>query len=89
VESLRAELSQAQKERTDYELIGVYLKGVIQLTAKRLREKAAISREESSRIRGTIKAPTDAEERCLVRAEVWDQIAHELEAAITSHPLKV
>jgi hypothetical protein len=47
------------------------------------RSKATESREEAGRIRRTVKAATDAEERCNVRAEVWDQCANELEAAKT------
>lgn len=44
--------------------------------------KATNSRDEAKRIRNTIKAPTDAEERCIVRAEVWEQCAAQIEAAI-------
>lgn len=53
--------------------------------AIRWRQQANDSREEAGRIRRTIKAPTDAEERCNVRAEVWDQCANELlaDTAIT------
>lgn len=32
-------------------------------------------RQEAIRIRNTIKAPTGAEERCIVRAEIWEQAA--------------
>ena len=43
------------------------------------RQKASDSRAEASRIRQTIKMPTDAEERCLVRAEIWDMCANEFD----------
>lgn len=46
------------------------------------RRKAADSKEEAVRIRNTIKVPSKAEERCDVRAEVWNQCANELEQAV-------
>ena len=46
------------------------------------REKALLSRQEANRIRATIKDPTDAEERCNVRAEVWMRCCDELQAAL-------
>lgn len=57
---------------------------MIKKTANKLiydwRRKAVASREEAGRIRRTMKAATDAEERCNVRAEIWEQCADELEA---------
>lgn len=46
------------------------------------RTKAIASREEAGRIRHTIKEATDAEERCNVRSEVWEQCVEELMAAM-------
>ncbi len=48
--------------------------------ASKWEQQAIASREEAVRIRRTIKAPTGAEERCLVRAEIWDKCAEELRA---------
>lgn len=42
------------------------------------KAQANASREEAGRIRRTIKAATDAEERCNVRAEIWDECAKAL-----------
>lgn len=50
------------------------------------RQKAITSREEATRIRLTIKEPTGAEERCNVRAEVWDQVADALEGVLSTPP---
>ena len=47
------------------------------------RAQAIASREEAGRIRCTIHAPTDAEERCNVSAEVWDKCADELAQCCT------
>lgn len=47
-----------------------------------LRNKARDSREEAIRIRATIKDHSDAEERCNVRAEVWEQDADRLAAIL-------
>jgi len=44
------------------------------------RAKSVASREEAGRIRLTVKEETGAEERCNVRAEVWDANADELDA---------
>lgn len=52
------------------------------LLVRRWRTQAKQSREEAGRIRRTIKEPTDAEERCNVRAEVWDNCADELESIL-------
>lgn len=46
------------------------------------RTKAKASKEESGRIRSTAKVATDAEERCNVMAEIWEQCATDLEATI-------
>ena len=46
------------------------------------RSRATDSFLEADRIRQTIKEATDAEERCNVRAEVWEQCASELESII-------
>jgi hypothetical protein len=56
--------------------------GVTASLAAHWKDKATKSREEAGRIRRTIKAPTDAEERCLVRAEVWDKCAEQLLALV-------
>lgn len=48
----------------------------------RLRVKAIQSREEGQRIRLTVHVATDAESNCHVRAEVWDDVANELEALL-------
>ncbi len=42
------------------------------------RDKATASREEAGRIRRTVKAVTEAEVNCNIRAEVWDQCADAL-----------
>jgi len=55
--------------------------GLLGTLIERWRKQAMDSREESGRIRRTIKEATGAEERCLVRAEVWDKVADELEVA--------
>ncbi len=47
--------------------------------AKEWREKATASRQEAARIYLTVKMHTEAENNCLIRAEVWEQCA----AAIT------
>ena len=47
-----------------------------------LRERAAESRDEAGRIRSTVHVPTLAETTCRVRAEVWDNLATELEALL-------
>ena len=49
------------------------------------RQQATNSRFEAERIRQTIKSPTDAEERCFVRAGVWDKCANQLLDAIRAH----
>lgn len=49
---------------------------------KRWRASAKESREEAVRIRRTVKAATDAEERCNVRSEMWELCANELAAVI-------
>ena len=46
------------------------------------RNAAIDSREESGRIRRTVHVATEAEANCLIRAEVWDVCADELEAAL-------
>ncbi len=46
------------------------------------RGRALASREEAIRIRATVHNSTDAEERCNVRAEVWEWCASELEAVL-------
>lgn len=46
------------------------------------REKAEISKQEAARIRVTIKEPSDAELRCLVRAEMWERCSWELASEI-------
>lgn len=50
--------------------------------AERWKAKAIASIEESSRIRATIKGPTRAEDRCLVRADLWRACADELLALV-------
>jgi hypothetical protein len=55
--------------------------------AETWRKKATESREESERIRGTVKAVTGAEERCLTRAEIWDACASELDGSPLPPPL--
>ena len=50
------------------------------------RSIATELREESNRIRRTVKQSTGAEERCNVRAEIYDKCADELEAAIRALP---
>jgi hypothetical protein len=47
-----------------------------------LRKKAIASREEAGRIRRTVHGATNAESNCQVRAEVWDDVAVELEALL-------
>lgn len=46
----------------------------------RWRAEAQERRDESSRIRSVVKVQTDAEERCLIRAETLDRCAKELAA---------
>ncbi len=46
------------------------------------RRQAKESREEAGRIRRTVKGFTDAEKRCLVRAELWEKCAEELEESL-------
>lgn len=46
------------------------------------REQAITLREEADRIRRTVKAATDAEERCNVRAEIYDKCADSLDAIL-------
>lgn len=58
------------------------LEASIRLHIDKLHGKAIESREESGRIRRTINQATDAEERCLVRAECWDKEADELEVLL-------
>jgi hypothetical protein len=48
----------------------------------KLRKKAIASREEAGRIRRTVHVATDAESNCQVRAEVWDDVAAELQALL-------
>lgn len=50
------------------------------------REKARLSLEESSRIRKTIGHETDAEMRCVVRADCWKQCADQLAALPSRSP---
>ena len=45
------------------------------------RGQATDLREEANRIRRTVKQATGAEERCNVRAEIYDKCADELESA--------
>lgn len=52
--------------------------------AEEWSNKAIASRDEGVRIRQTIKAATDAEANCNVRAEVWDQCADELRKALAA-----
>ena len=59
------------------------LRAAAERVAKEWREKARLSREEADRIRRTVKAATDAEERCYVRAEVWDKCVADLLAALS------
>ena len=47
------------------------------------RKKATESRDEARRIFKTVKELTGAEERCIVRAEMWEQCASELENSQT------
>ena len=56
----------------------------MQQLASTWRAKAVESLEESGRIRRTINDATGAEERCLVRAEVWDKCADELERGLSA-----
>lgn len=49
------------------------------LLYEKWRNKAITLREEAGRIRRTIKSETGAEERCNVRAEIYDKCASELE----------
>lgn len=53
--------------------------------AKEWRKKASDSRDEADRIRRTVKQATGAEERCMVRAEIWEQCADALEARGEAH----
>ena len=46
--------------------------------------RAAEFRQEAIRIRSTIKAPTDAEMRCNVRAELLEQLASEFSLALAT-----
>ena len=57
----------------------------IRALVERWRDKELKSREESGRIRRTIKEATGAEERCLVRAEVWHNCADDLTAECVSY----
>ena len=43
------------------------------------RNKAKQSRKEAARIRSAVGCITDAEDNCILRAEMWEQCAHELE----------
>jgi hypothetical protein len=45
------------------------------------RLKSADALIEAKRIRDTVKGPSDAEQRCRTRAEVWEWCANELENA--------
>lgn len=60
----------------------------LEAAVRELRDKwerqATESREEAGRIRRTIKDPTDAEERCNVRAEVWEWCSAELTARLAA-----
>lgn len=58
----------------------------IEKLATRWQYKAQASRDESSRIRSVLKQPCDAEERCVVRALVWDDCAANLLALLTPEP---
>lgn len=58
-----------------------------QKLAESWKAKAVESREEAGRIRRTIKAATDAEAYCNVRAEVWDKCAEELLALSPASPV--
>jgi hypothetical protein len=60
-------------------------KELVDTLVKRWREKAAKSREESARIRKTIKEVTDADLRCIVRADLWDDCANELSECTKIH----
>lgn len=55
------------------------LRDVIGAMTSSWRNKANESRDEAERIRRTMKALTDAEMRCRVRAEVWSGCACDLE----------
>ena len=50
------------------------------LLCAKWRTKAITLREEANRIRRTIKSVTGAEERCNVKAEIYDKCATELES---------
>ena len=58
------------------------MKKIILGLSRKWRDRAIASREEAGRIRRTIGEPTGAEERCNVRAEVWDQCANDIADAI-------
>lgn len=49
---------------------------------KKWKSNASDARKEAGLIRKTIKAYTDAEERCLVRADIWEICAGELDSVL-------
>lgn len=77
--TLLAELEAAEAERDA-------LREAMNTSADLWTTKAIASREEAGRIRRTIKAPTDAESNCYVRAEVWDGCAARSRAALEGKP---